>query len=352
MTDYPVFIVTAVLAFLLSYYGCVLMKQTGVVDAPDGGRKQQASAVPRLGGFGVMAAIAIVYAAAGMAHTLTPELITPDWLPGHHAAVVAALLTSGALTLIGTGDDINGMGAVTKLLLVTAVCVIAPFFGVATPAFDSPFGNVTLPAITLAGSALWLLVFTNATNFMDGSNGLATGSLAIMFAGLGAAYGAHADMPFPPGLAAILAAIAAFLMHNLRGTLYAGDAGAFGLGGLFAALGLVSGLPVWTVALLALPFLADVLMTLVLRARRGDAWFEAHSDHAYQALLQAGWSHIEVALIWWGLSAVCAVAAFVATAGGGALPFVLFWVFALVFAFLWTGIRRETAHKVAGGAGR
>ena len=70
----------------------------------------------------------------------------------------------------------------------------------------------------------------------------------------------------------LLGAIIGFLIHNLRGKLYAGDAGSLGLGALFASLGLISGLQVWTVATLALPFLIDVLMTLIWRAKHGRPW--------------------------------------------------------------------------------
>lgn len=346
-SDLPVLLSVAFLAFLLSYFACELMKHTGVVDAPDGARKQQAVPVPRLGGIGVIAAITIVSAAAGLGHVLAPGVLGHDWLPGQVPAVWVALAAAALLTLIGAVDDISGIGAVTKLLLVAAVCLGAPLLGVAVPAFDSPFGSISLPLLTLAGSALWLLVFTNAANFMDGSNGLSLGSLAIMVCGLGASHAAAAGTMMSPGLLVVIAAIAAFLVHNMRGGLYAGDAGAFGLGGLFALLALISGLSIWTVAILALPFLIDVLLTLLLRGRRGDAWFEAHTDHAYQVLIRAGWTHPEVAVLWWSLSAACALAATIGTLGGGALPFILFWLFAVLLAAGWLVIHRKLRHHIA-----
>lgn len=348
MTLAVTLVFTCALSFSLSWVSCELMKKTGVVDAPDGERKLQAQPVPRLGGLGVITAIFIVYALSVFIHQATPALLGGDWLPGNIPTVWMALAASLALALIGAIDDIWGLGAATKLTLVLVVCVTAPLLGVTASAMETPFGAIAMPGLLVAGSALWLLVFSNAANFMDGSNGLAMGSLAIMLLGLMTSLMLATGAGPHPGLAAAVAAIAAFLVHNMRGQLYAGDAGALGLGGLFATLALVSDLPVWTIATLALPFLTDVLLTLVLRTRRGEPLLKAHLDHAYQALLKDGWSHFEVAVLWWTMSATCAVAASVGAAAGGALPFVLFWLLALVLSGGWMLIHRETNNKVAG----
>ena len=335
----------ALIASPLAYAACALTKRSGVVDAPDGQRKQQAAPVPRLGGMGIVFAIAIVFALAAVGYEWVPGMAESDWLPGDFDFILVALAIASMLCLIGAWDDIFGMTAKVKLALVGLICIAAPFLGNAVPALDTPFGSISLPAVTLVGSALWLIVFTNAANFMDGSNGLSIGSLGIMFAGLGSAQAVVFAEAFPPGLAVIIAAIAGFLVHNMKGTLYAGDCGAFGLGGLFATLALISDLSVWTVATLALPFLVDVLLTLIMRAKHGDAWFEAHTDHAYQALRKAGWGHWDVAVAWWGLSAACAVGAVIAASGGGALPFAVFWIFAVVLALLWLIVQRQTRDK-------
>ena len=340
-------VLAAAIAFPLSWYACGLTRHAGVVDAPDGKRKRQAAPVPRLGGLGIIAAIAIVFALAWTAHALIPAFQGHDWLPGPARQVIAALAISGLLAAIGAWDDIHALAPRTKLGLVVIACIAAAMLGIGAASLQTPFGSIDLPIVLLAGSALWLLVFSNAANFMDGSNGLSLGSLAVMFAGLGAGIAMQAGAAYPPGLIAIIAAIAGFLVHNMAGTLYAGDAGAFGIGGLFATLALISGLPVWTVATLALPFLVDVLLTLIMRAKHRQAWFEAHTDHAYQALLQAGWRHWDVAVLWWMLSGACAIAATVGAAAGGALPFVLFWLFAIILSGLWLSVQRKLGNHVA-----
>ena len=343
---------SALAAFLLAWIACGLTMRLNVLDAPDGARKQQAAPVPRLGGIGVLATIIILYGMAALAHEALPGAIGHDWLPGPIKLVLLALAGGLALGLIGVADDVFGLTSLVKLVLVAGVCIAAPLFGVRVAAFETPFGGTDLAAITILGSALWLLVFTNAANFMDGSNGLSLGSMGIMFAGLGGAYAVSADAAFPTGLAVIMGAIGGFLIHNMRGKLYAGDGGAFGLGGLFAMLALVAGLPVWTAATLALPFLVDVLLTLILRARNGEPWLVAHADHAYQALIKAGWSHWEAAVSWWALSAACAVGAVIAVSGGGALPFAVFVFFLAILCALWVAAKRQPLKQVTGGLDR
>ncbi|MEM5516834.1 hypothetical protein WNY37_07720 [Henriciella sp. AS95] len=336
------------ISFTASYLLCEATKHTGVVDAPDGRRKLQDRPIPRLGGLGVLLAIAISVLAAGVLHSFAPQWIGSSFLPGGVPEVLYAVGVSFLFGLVGAADDLIELNPVTKLALLIVLCVAAPMVGVAVGELESPFGSITAPAILIAGSAAWLLVFVNAANFMDGSNGLSLGCLAIMLAGLGLSLMLAERGGFPLGLVCMIAAIGAFLIHNLRGTLYAGDAGAFGVGAMFATLALISGLSVWTVATLALPFLVDVLLTLVSRARHGQPLFEAHLDHAYQGLIKRGWAHEEVAVLWWSLSVVCGVAASIGAAGGGALPFILFWTFALILSAGWLFLHGEARKNFAG----
>ena len=166
----------ALIASPLAYAACALTKRSGVVDAPDGQRKQQAAPVPRLGGMGIVFAIAIVFALAAVGYEWVPGMAESDWLPGDFDFILVALAIASMLCLIGAWDDVFGMTAKVKLALVGLICIAAPFLGNAVPALDTPFGSISLPVVTLAGSALWLIVFTNAANFMDGSNGLLGGS--------------------------------------------------------------------------------------------------------------------------------------------------------------------------------
>ena len=337
----------AALGFAVCLLFCALVKRSGVVDAPDGGRKQQVRAVPRLGGvaiaaggiFGSLLGFLILLIAWGTPVIEgIPRLIAEigQLLSGYEAVPIFVV---GAF-LLGLWDDIWTANTKLKLAALVALCVGVAALGLTPEALTSPWSDISIPIVLIIGSAAWLLVFTNAVNFIDGANGVAIGSLAIMLVGLavcGSSVGSWNDSVF---WFALFGAIAGFLMHNLRGTLYAGDAGARGLGALFAALALISGLDIWTVATLALPFLVDVLMTLIWRTKHGRNLLDPHLDHAYQRLIASGWSHLDVVILYWGFSAVSGAAAYIAAQGGGAAPFAVFWGLCLAGIMLWVRHRR------------
>ncbi len=335
------------LGFALCLLFCALVKRSGIVDEPDGGRKQQSTAIPRLGGVAIAAGAVlgslisffILLLAWGTApgagfSRLFSEI--SNLLQGYETVLV---FVAGAF-LLGLWDDVWTANTKLKLIALASLCIGVAAVGLVPDALTSPWGDVTLPVVLIIGSAAWLLVFTNAVNFIDGSDGLAVGSLTIMLVGLATCGTLVGAWGFSVLWFSLFGALVGFLMHNLRGTLYVGDAGALGLGALFSGLALISGLDIWTVATLALPFLVDVLMTLIWRAKHGRNWLEPHLDHAYQRLIASGWSHLDVAILYWGFSAVSGATAYIAAKGGGAAPFAVFWGLCLAGVALWIRHRR------------
>lgn len=335
------------ISFAVSLLACRLVMGLNVVDAPDGDRKMQTHAVPRLGGLAILIGTLIggslSFVILVSAYGVDPAATFKSLLSGLSASTLGMGALSGLIITvfsIGLWDDIWTANTKLKLLILAVTCGTAAAFGLIPESLTSPWGAVSIPAVMIIGSALWLLVSINATNFMDGSNGLAIGCLAIMLAGLAVSAATTGAFEFSLWWFPLFGAIAGFLMHNLRGKLYAGDAGALGLGALFAGLGLVSGLEVWTVATLALPFLIDVLLTLIWRAKHGRNWLDAHLDHAYQRLIDSGWSHFETAVLYWGLSATAAVLAYIGAQAGGFAPFLIFWTLTLAGSLIWIRHRR------------
>ncbi|MCR9268416.1 MAG: hypothetical protein NXH72_00365 [Hyphomonadaceae bacterium] len=332
-----------VITLLISYALCAALRASKVKDAPDGVRKRQAVAVSRLGGVGI-ALSALIGASIlplwGYAFG-QPQLPFAEWILSNWHVVA---FTSTGLA-IGLLDDLGWISTLPKLLGVLGAAVLITSSGLYPESFATPWGAIEALPFLVIGSTLWLLVFTNAANFMDGSNGLSMGCLAIMLLGLmiiGSQAGAFAINLW---WVVLFAAVLGFLAHNLAGKLYAGDAGALGLGALFASLSLVSDLGVWTIATLALPFLVDVLLTLIWRAKHGRKWLQAHLDHAYQRLIDAGWSHLDAAVLYWGLTATAAAMAYIAALAGGFAPFAVFWVLLIAGSVIWVLHRRSAKRS-------
>jgi UDP-GlcNAc:undecaprenyl-phosphate GlcNAc-1-phosphate transferase len=219
------------------------------------------------------------------------------------AATLALALVMG---VIGALDDLFDIGAKTKLGLQAALALVFAAFVAHVEVLPLGLGvNLSLPPIVgIAGVALWIVVATNAVNFMDGANGVAPGAQVCLFIAVTAAAWARYRWVAEVSMAAALAC-AGFLPWNMRGRLFQGDAGALFCGFLFAGLAILlaappatPGLSLYFGPLILLPFLTDVLLTLAVRARRGQSLLQAHRDHLYQLWLRKDPPPRHIALAW------------------------------------------------------
>ena len=159
------------LTFLASLICCRILIMVGPKDAPDGERKPQATAVPSSGGiaFGTVPLAWVLYLFLplfpGPASTeITQEAVQSLSIRWPHLALFLGALILGAI------DDAFTLNAKPKFGLLIALAFMAVTFGhhiegIFLPYFDS---YVILASwIGIGGSALWLFVMMNATNFMD-----------------------------------------------------------------------------------------------------------------------------------------------------------------------------------------
>lgn len=274
-------------------------------------------------------------------------------------ALLSGLLFILFCGLVGLADDALDLPALLKTALLAAASVVAAFQMPITEFHFWGADGVQLPHLVgVAGTALWLFVFVNAANFMDGVNGLAMGCLGVMAALLGFFVLMSDVLGWNEALksvghAGLIAAFAClgFLAWNMTGRIFAGDAGSLGMGAIVAVLGVVVAerVSVWIPAILSLPFLADVLLTLIWRAKRGRKLTEGHREHAYQLLHRSGWQHWQVSALWWFGTLICAVTAWFATRMELAdwpnrsplYPVAAFAALALLFAMLWSWQRQR-----------
>lgn len=338
---------------IISILVCALMIRLGPRDAPDGGRKTQARPIPSAGGAGVLAGM--------LAALLLASLVQPGGL-GNPIATLAQIALAGPMLLVliagllGFADDKLNLRAGRKLLVLAAASLLAAIYGPHVTHLWLPgaegLGFVLPVFLAIAGAALWLFVMANAVNFLDGANGIAMGSAAILLAALAVI------LAPPPGsapgilfllLVAAVAALSGFLAWNLTGRLYAGDTGALAIGALIGAAGLSVGVihSVWVPATLVLPILIDVFLTLIWRARLGRPLMHAHRDHAYQLFRRAGWSHLKVAGLWWGFCLIASLAAITGARQGPASAFGLFALLLATGSALWIWQRLTLGRRLA-----
>ena len=209
------------------------------------------------------------------------------------APLFALVLAGGGIGLL---DDRREMGPRAKLALLSIIAGVAAWrLG---PLPDPP-GLVLPDGIGYALAAFWVLGFVNVFNFMDGLNGMAAGTGAVLLAALAVIGGAHAPLAL-----LVVGPLLGFAVLNVaRGAPFLGDAGSLSLGVLIAGGALAAEDGFWVIAAGAVPFIADAALTLAVRARRGADLLAAHDEHAYQRMAKRGVRHAGVAALYAALAA-------------------------------------------------
>jgi len=193
----------------------------GLVDQPSE-RKIHATPIPRIGGLAVY---------CGFVGAIVINSILEDWM-------VAILLAGSLLLVVGIVDDARGLPAWLRLGVQLLGAGMVIYTGKMLTLFSpGAFGTTVNVLLTF----LWIVGITNAFNFFDGMDGLATGMAMLMafFMGI-VAYETN-----QPGLAwlavAVIGSSLGFFFYNFRldkgdALIFLGDGGATFLGFTLACL--------------------------------------------------------------------------------------------------------------------
>lgn len=269
-----------------------------LLDVPNE-RSSHARPTPRSGGVAIIAGIVAALALFGA------------WRDERLAFVLA---WGAIIALLGLVDDFRALPAKPKLATHALAAIATTLLAdVTLRRLELPFyGWLELSLLAIPVTLFWIVGVTNAYNFMDGINGMASLEAIVC----GAAYAALTlrvgDSAGATLAIAIAGAAAGFLAWNAGGSIFMGDVGSGVLGFLFGVLALR--LARWDVPFLAailplFPFLFDTGLTLVRRARRRERLFSAHRTHMYQRLTSLGWSHPAVSSLWGALAVGCTAVA-------------------------------------------
>jgi UDP-GlcNAc:undecaprenyl-phosphate GlcNAc-1-phosphate transferase len=286
-------------------------------------RDVHAVVTPRLGGV----AMYLGFAAALLVASVLPfskQMFAGDELWG-------VLAGATVVCLLGAVDDVRDLDWLVKLAGQIVAASIMAYKGVQL--FALPLGgSLVLPGPVLVGLTIFFVILaTNAVNFVDGLDGLATG--IVMISSLSFfAYAYLVSRSYdPPNVftsaafisAALVGCCLGFLPHNFHeARIFMGDSGALLLGLLLAAAmisvtGTVSGADVSAnpVAATVLPLIVpasilllpvlDFALAVVRRTRRGQKPWQPDAQHLHHRMLEWGHGHRRAVLILW-LWAACA----------------------------------------------
>lgn len=336
MREYAlVFAVAAVVSYLLCVVARELANRTGAV-ARVRDRDVHDVPIPYFGGMAMLGGLA---AGIMVAHHL-PFLGSSQPHVFHDATTV---LEAGAvICAVGALDDLFELDAITKFggqLVAVGFMVLngVQFYSLALPVYGQ-LSLLTSQAVVL--SILVVVGTVNAVNFVDGLDGLAGGIVLVgcvaflLFSyQLANVNGETVALTAALLCAAMGGACAGFLPHNFfPARLFMGDSGSMLLGlvlsgsaltltGQFAAVQMSRApgvgppsflaflLPILLpISILVIPLL-DLVLAVVRRTWRGQAFYQPDKEHLHHRLLEFGHSQRRAVVIMWMWAALIAFGA-------------------------------------------
>jgi UDP-GlcNAc:undecaprenyl-phosphate GlcNAc-1-phosphate transferase len=332
-------------ALIISFISTKIVRdlavKNGWVAAPGHERHLHIKALPRLGGIAIVFSFLV---ATGVAFTAGRLLHPSDSAFSLHP-LVTILPPAILIFMLGAYDDIRTAGPYFKFF-VQAVAAAMLFAG-GLRILDIPllFGAHQFSwMVGLPLTIFWVIAITNAFNLIDGLDGLAAGSALfstlVMFV---VAILGNASLISLITLA-LAGAVLGFLRYNFNpATIFLGDCGSLFMGFMLSALSLYGAQKAPTIIAVAIPLVSfglpilETSLSVLRRLISGRPVFTADREHIHHKLLQHGWSHRQVVIILYGVSAVFAM-----------LSLFLLWptgsTLGLVLAVLGTGIWLGVQH--------
>jgi UDP-GlcNAc:undecaprenyl-phosphate GlcNAc-1-phosphate transferase len=368
-----VFLVAGVVSYLLCVFARELAIRSGAV-ARVRDRDVHAAPIPYFGGVAMLGGLG----AGLLVARHLPFLSTSQPTVFHDAGIV--LLAGAMICAVGVVDDLIELDALTKLGGQIVAAGFLVLNGVQLWSLNLPgVGQFSLdPTQAMLLSILLVVGTMNAVNFVDGLDGLAGGVVLIgavaffLFSyQLADANGYTLAITAAMLCAAVGGACAGFLPHNFfPARIFMGDSGSMLLGlvlsgsaltltGQFASVSVQSGgagdgsfvmlLPILLpISILVVP-LADLVLAVVRRTRRGQAFYQPDKEHLHHRLLEFGHSQRRAVLVMWLWAGLIAFGAVLIALYSGPLTWALLGLGALLtvaLTFLVPRVQRPREARV------
>jgi UDP-GlcNAc:undecaprenyl-phosphate GlcNAc-1-phosphate transferase len=252
-------------------------RRLSVIDHPDESRKRHSKATPLVGGIAILLPLLVWFVGALASHAI-----------GQSQVLYMLLICISAVGVVGFADDQTPTTPLSRILLLLVVLgaafVIDPDL-LATNLNWGSFDPTPLPVWGYGALiALTTVGIVNAVNMADGQNGLVPSMFFIWAACLGLVGDA-----LVAGVSTIIALTSlVVLMFNLRGKLFLGDCGSYGVTfalGLLVMLTYSQGrVTIETVTVWFFIPVADCLRLIITRRLQGRSPVASDSDHFHHRL--------------------------------------------------------------------
>jgi UDP-GlcNAc:undecaprenyl-phosphate GlcNAc-1-phosphate transferase len=298
--------VSFVLSAVLTHIVRKLAIRWKVLDHP-GERKMQTEPVPLLGGVAIALTFYIVII-GNMLLLLSAKSLNVEWLQanvlsflgtGQDAVWKLAGVFFGSLVIVivGVVDDLYALRPEKKLIGQIAAALVLVLCGIRFDFLNDVIGEH--PIVSSAVTIVWIVMMTNAMNFLDNMDGLCAGVSAIAALAFFACVLPTHQTFVCVLLMVFVGAVSGFLYHNFSpARIFMGDAGAMFCGYILATVGVLGTFYTADATpsriALAAPLLAlsvpvfDTVSVVYIRWRRGESIMKGDKRHFSHRLVEVG----------------------------------------------------------------
>ncbi|MGC9397147.1 MAG: glycosyltransferase family 4 protein [Anaerolineae bacterium] len=288
------------LALLVTPLGGWLGRRWHIVALPDR-RRRHGGAVSKLGGLGLATGFfgALLFSRINAIPTADPNETRRLW-----GLIIGAVV----MFIVGVIDDRYDLPPWAQYSGYLLAAGIAIGTLIILERFNNPLTNelVVLPVLLYVPLTLfWMTGMIVTVNWLDGLDGLVAGVAAILAAVLSLHMFRSEQYSVIPQALALLGASLGFLVYNIApARVFMGSNGAFMVGYLLGALGLIAGGRVATVLLVMGIPIVDVAWTILDRWRHGASPFRGDRRHLHFRLQDAGYSTRTIVFGYWIFCAI------------------------------------------------
>lgn len=332
-----ILLISFAVAFLITPLIRLAAFRLGLLDHPKA-HGIHVSPVPRIGGIAIYLAF----------------VIGALWQMDLSEKLKGVLVGSTIIFATGLWDDLFKLKAKVRLLIQVAALSIMMFkYGVILDVFENEILNGFFTALGIIG-------ITNAVNFLDNMDGLATGLVMISSSAILSVAVLTKQFWLGYLAAALIGAGGGFLAHNFRKAhVFMGDSGATFLGFTLASLAVMAEWSKHTAVTVAVPLLIlgvpvlDMFLITVLRIKEHKVknfkqWIDyAGKDHLSHRIARLGFSNRQAVLMVWAMQVLlCLFAVWVFPRGNdaGAAAFLIYALLAVTIVLLFRRRRHLLLH--------
>lgn len=295
-------LLTAMLcAFLITFtttpIARVLAFKLGAVDVPKDGRRMHKEPVPRMGGLAIFIGFIVT------------SLVFCD------LSVPMVGMIGGGILLIVTGilDDIYSLNAFLKLGLQIISATVAACSGNVMTRITFLGKNLEFGSFSIPLTVFWIVFLINATNLIDGLDGLSCGVSAISACSmlLASFFVDEATLTVILMTGILAGSCIGFLPFNFNpAKIFMGDTGSMFLGFTLAIISIQGFFKFHAVVSFCIPFIVfavplfDTAFAFIRRMAKGKSPFSADRGHIHHRLIDMGFNQKQSVMI---LYAICAI---------------------------------------------